>query len=240
MVRMRGRLHRVGGDAHIAVGAVLEADRAGQAGSQLAVNLAFGGARADRRPRHQIGDVLRRRHVEEFGAGRQTEIVHRGKHVAGETQALVDVEAAVEVRIVDQSLPAHRGARLLEIDAHHDLEPVGKPFAQGGEAFGVVHGGDGIVDRAGTDDDQKAIVGAVEDGVDGVARRHHHARRGQGARYFAHDLLRRAQLFYFVDAKIVCGAQHGCGSCFQGTCRPNKKPPDRAAAVRTSCCNSSD
>jgi hypothetical protein len=28
--------------------------------------------------------------------------------------------------------------------------------------------------------------------------------------------LRRTQFFYFVDAKIVCGAQHGCGSCFQG------------------------
>ena len=61
------------------------------------MNLAFRGARADGRPRDQIGDVLRRRHVEEFGPGRQTEIVHGGKHVAGETQALVDVEAAVEV-----------------------------------------------------------------------------------------------------------------------------------------------
>ena len=122
------------------------------------MNLAFGGAGADRRPCHQIGDVLRRREVEELGSGRQPEIVHRGKHVAGEPQALVDVETAIEARIVDQSLPSHRGAWFFEIDPHHDLEPVGKPFAQAGEMFSIVHGGDGIVHRTGTDDDQNAIV----------------------------------------------------------------------------------
>jgi hypothetical protein len=71
------------------------------------------------------------------------------------------------------------------------------------------------VDRTGTDDDEKAIVRSVEDSVDGVTRRHHNSRRGQGARYFAHDLLRRTQLSYFVYSKIVCRAQHGYGSCFE-------------------------
>ena len=142
-------------------------------------------------------------------------------------------KAAVEVGVVDQPLPSDRGARLLEIDAHHDLEAVGKLFAQGGEALGVVYGGDGIVDRAGADDDQQAVVGPVQDGVDGVARRHHHPRRGQGARYLAHHLLRRTQFFQFANSKIVGGAQHGCGSCSLGTCRPIKKPPG-LAAVRTS------
>ena len=179
------------------------------------MDLAFGGARADRRPRHQVGDVLRRRHVEEFGAGRQAKIVHRRQHVAGEAQAPVDVEAAIEAGIVDQSLPADGGARLLEIDAHHDLEAVGQLLAQGDEAFGVFHGGGGIVHRAGADDDQKAVIGSVQDRVDGVARRHHDSRRGQGARYLAHDLLRRRQLFQFAYSKIVGGAQHGSGSCFE-------------------------
>ena len=52
------------------------------------------------------------------------------QHVAREPQAVVDVEAAVEIGIVDQALPADRGARLLEIDAHDDLEAVGQLFAQ--------------------------------------------------------------------------------------------------------------
>ena len=115
--------------------------------------------------------------------------------------------------IVDQPLPADRRARLLEIDAHHDLEPVGKLFAQGGEALGIVDGGLGIVHRAGADDDQKAVVGSMEDAVDGVACRHHNSRRGQGTRDLAHHLLRRRQFFQFAYSKVVCGAQHGCGSC---------------------------
>jgi hypothetical protein len=85
------------------------------------------------------------------------------------------------------------GARLLEIDAHHDLQPVGQFFAQGGQPSGVVDRGSGIMHGAGADDDQKSIVGAVEDGVDGVARGHHDAGGGQRARHFAHYLCRRAQ-----------------------------------------------
>ncbi len=45
----------------VAVGAVLEAHRARQAGGQLAMHLALGGARADGAPGDQVGDVLRRR-----------------------------------------------------------------------------------------------------------------------------------------------------------------------------------
>jgi hypothetical protein len=88
------------------------------------MNLALRRARADRRPRHQIGDILRRRQVEELGARRQAEVVQRRKQVAGETQALVDIEAVIEVRIVDQALPSDGGARLLYIDALYYIESV--------------------------------------------------------------------------------------------------------------------
>jgi hypothetical protein len=77
---------------------------------------------------------------------RDTKIVHGGKHVAGEPQALVDVEAAIQLRVVDQPLPSHGRTRLLEINAHDNFDPVGKPFAQRSEARGVVHGCDWIVD----------------------------------------------------------------------------------------------
>ena len=86
-------------------------------------------------------------------------------------QAVVDVEAAVEIGVVDQALPADGGARLLEIDAHDDLEPVAEALAERDEAAGVVEGGGGIVDGAGADDDGEAVIGAVEDVVQGVARR---------------------------------------------------------------------
>ncbi len=209
MMRLGGRFHRLGGDAQIAVGAVLEADRAGQARCQLAMDLALGRARADRAPGDEVGNVLRRGHVEELGRRRQAEIVDGREHVARHPQPLVDVEAAVEVGIVDQALPADRGARLLEIDAHDDLEPVGQGLAQRRQTAGVVHGRDRIVDGTRADDDKQSIVGPRQDGVDGVARGGDGARRRQRARYLAHHLVRRAQFLDFGDPKIVCGGQHG-------------------------------
>ena len=41
-------------------------------------------------------------------------------------QARVHVARAVEVRVVDQALPADRRARLLEVDAHRDAEVVAR------------------------------------------------------------------------------------------------------------------
>jgi hypothetical protein len=102
----------------------------------------------------------------------------------------------------------------LEIDAHDDLEPVGQPFTHGGEAFGVRHRRDGIVDRTGTDDDEEALIGSVEDGFDGVTRCQDDARCGQGTRDLAHHLFRSIEFFYFLDSKVVGRTQHGCGSCF--------------------------
>ena len=71
MMRRRRGLDRVDGDPHVAVGAVLEADRTRQARCQLAVHLALRRSRADRAPRDQVREILRRDHVEVFGAGRQ-------------------------------------------------------------------------------------------------------------------------------------------------------------------------
>src|SRR5260370_6623488 len=104
MVGMRRRLHRVRGDADIAVGPILEADRARKSGGKLTMNLAFRRTRADCCPANQIGYVLGRRDVEELRPRWQTKVVNGGQHVARETQAPVDIEAAIEVPIVDHAL----------------------------------------------------------------------------------------------------------------------------------------
>src|SRR5262245_10214842 len=124
MVRMPRRSDRVHSNLDVAVGTVLEADRTRQPGSERALNLTFGRARADGAPGHEIRDVLRRDRVEVLDAGRQAELVDLAKQAAAETQTLVDVEAAVEVGIVDEPLPADGRARLLEVHAHDELERV--------------------------------------------------------------------------------------------------------------------
>ena len=91
-------------------------------GRQLAVDLAFGRPRADRDPRRQVGDVLRNLRVEELRRRRQPHVVDVEQQLAGQPQPLVDVEALVEIGIVDEPLPADRRARLLEVAAHDDDE----------------------------------------------------------------------------------------------------------------------
>ena len=54
------------------------------------------------------------------------EAVDLDQQLPRDAQALVDAIALVEVGVVDQSLPADRGARLLEVHPHHDLQRVGE------------------------------------------------------------------------------------------------------------------
>jgi hypothetical protein len=74
--------------------------------------------------RAPIADVLRGNHIEEFAACGQVHAVDLDQELARDAQAFVDAVALVEIRIVDQTLPADRGARLLEIHAHHDFQRV--------------------------------------------------------------------------------------------------------------------
>ena len=110
----------VNGDLHVAVGAVFEADRAGEAGCELAVHLAFGGARADRTPADEVCDVLRQDHIEVFDCGRHAFFSGIEQQFAPDAQAVVDGKRAVKVRVVEQAFPADGGARFFKIDAHDD------------------------------------------------------------------------------------------------------------------------
>ncbi len=157
-VAVTGGAHRIDGDAGVAVGAVLEADRTGEGGGHLAVHLRFGGARADGAPGDEVADVLAGHHVEELGGGGHAKGVDVHQQLAGQFQPFVDVEAAIEARIIDEAFPADYGARLLEIGAHHDAQALFILLAQGIEAQGILVGGGRIVNGTGADDDQQALI----------------------------------------------------------------------------------
>src|SRR5687768_4941460 len=110
MRRMRGA-NRVECDSYIAVGAVFEADRTRQSGGEFAVHLALRSARADGAPRHEIGEILRRDHVEKLATRGHTEFVELEQQFATDPESVVDLKAAIEIGIVDQSFPANCRAR---------------------------------------------------------------------------------------------------------------------------------
>src|SRR5688500_997665 len=67
------------------------------------------------------------------------------------------------MRVVDEALPPRRRPRLLEVDAHRDEDVVRDLRGFRGETVRIVLGRFGIVDAAGTDDREHAIVPAIED-----------------------------------------------------------------------------
>ena len=122
--------HRVDRDLQAAVGAVLQTDGHGQAAGHFAVRLRFRRARANGRPGDEVGDVLRHDGIEKFRGRRQTHADDFEQQPARDLQPGFDVLRTVEVRIVDQTLPADGRARFLKIDAHDDFHLAGKFLPQ--------------------------------------------------------------------------------------------------------------
>src|SRR5262245_20320337 len=138
MMWLRSRQDSVHGDLDVTSSAILEPDRAGEAGGHFAMHLAFRGAGADSCPGHQIGYVLRRCGVEELAPGWHPEIADAQQQLAGYAQAAIDVEASVEIWIVDEALPPYRRPRFFEVDAHDNLEFATKAAAQPLKAFRIL------------------------------------------------------------------------------------------------------
>src|SRR6185437_14789872 len=130
-----------------------EADRTREAGGKLAMDLALGRAGADCAPRDEIRDVLRCDDVQELASHRQAELVDVDQQAARQPEAVVDAEASVEVRIVDEALPSDRRPRLLEVDAHDDLELSAQSHAFARQALRIFARGVHVVYRAWSDHD---------------------------------------------------------------------------------------
>ncbi len=132
------------------------------------MDLAFRGAGADGAVSDEVGHVLRRDRVEEFGRGGQAGFGDLGEETAGDPQSVVDAERTVDLRIVDETLPADRGAGLLEVDAHDDQQLAGMLLRFLLQQGGVLQGGLGVMDGTGADDDHQTVVLAGDD-LGGVA-----------------------------------------------------------------------
>ena len=147
MPRLGGH-YGVDGDFGAAVGAVLEADGHTEAAGHLTVGLALCRARADCHPANQVGQVLRHDRIEELGRRREAHLGDVEQELSALLQPGCDVEGVVQVRIVQETLPADGRPRLLEVDTHDDEQPVGAFLAQVLQTTRVFEGGVLIVDRA--------------------------------------------------------------------------------------------
>src|SRR5690606_14206570 len=100
----------------------------------------------------------------ELSSGWNSHVGEIEQQAAGDAEAVVDVERIVKMRVVDEALPADRGARLLKIDAHDDEHVILEALCFHLELGGVFERRFGIMDRAGADDSEQPVIIAAENG----------------------------------------------------------------------------
>jgi hypothetical protein len=202
-VRRRRRPHRVDRDLDVAVGPVLEPDRHREAAGELAVGLALRGAGPDRPPGDAVGDVLGGDRVEELAADRQPRVQHLQQQLAGDPQAGVDVPAFVQVRVVDQPLPAGRRPRLLEVDAHHHQQLLAQVARRRRQLRRVLHRRFRVVHAARPDHDHQPLVSPRQHLADFLAAADDRLRPLLAERQLGKQLFRRHQLDDFRDSLVA-------------------------------------
>ena len=152
-----------------------------QARGELAVDLALGRARADRAPGDRVGDVLRRDRVEELGPDGEPELEHLEQQPAGEAQPFVptsnEPSRCGSLIIPFQPVVVRGFSKYTRID-HAEIAAGLRGLCR--QTTGVVERGVVVVHDAGTDDDEQAIVAAIEDRRD-LRASAEHARGALGA-----------------------------------------------------------
>jgi hypothetical protein len=153
----------VNGNSKTTVGTVLEAHRERETRSQLTVELGLGGTGTDGTERNEVCEELRRDGVQHLGgnghalAGKVTE------ELAGDTETLVDLEGLIDIRVVDQALPANSCARLLEVGAHDNAQVTLELVGNLHEARAVLDSSLGVVHGAGTADHEETVIALLDD-----------------------------------------------------------------------------
>ena len=233
-VRMGRRAHGIAGDAQAAVGAVLETHRQVEAADQFAVNLRLAGARTDGRPGQQVIEVARHQRLQQFGGERQAQRQHVQHQATRQLQPIAHGVTAIQMRIVGQTLPADRGARLFHVGAHHQQQLVAHFGRQIGQAPGVIQGRGGIVDGTGADHHQQARIAAIEDRANGLALIVHTGGQGGFQRQaLAQQGGRRQGLGDASrgDGRLECGELGGSVHLANSLCVPAAEPPGTSESI---------
>ena len=163
------RLDGVGGDLDAAIGAVFEANRAGQTTGELAMALALRRTRPNGAPTDQIADELRTQQIQELGGHWQAQHENVEQQAARHLQALIDGKTVIEVRVVDVPLPADGSAGLLEIHPHYDEQIVLKKRRLLLQLPGILHRLVMVVDGAGPNYHDQTVIVAMQNLRDGLA-----------------------------------------------------------------------
>ncbi len=153
-------------------------------------------------PADRVGDILRTGRFEELGGRGHARAKHIEQGASGEQQPFLNVVRAVDVRVVDQPLPSHRGARFLEVHAHDDEQVLPEFILERAQTVRIVERGLRVVYRARAHDHQQTVVLAVQAGAHLVSRIGDDVLHLPGERQFREHLRRCGQRVEFEHASV--------------------------------------
>lgn len=181
MVGVLDGADRVDSDIQSTVRTVLEADGEGQTRGQFTVDLGLSRASTNSTNGQTVGQELGRDGIQHLASNGHALVCQINEHLARRAQTLVDLEAVVEIRVVDKALPADSGTRLLEVRTHHNQQLILVFLLQLQKLVAVFEGHGGVVDGAGSDDDEETVfvgVCALNDGNGFLTALHDRLARG--------------------------------------------------------------
>lgn len=92
---------------------IFEANRERDTGSELTMELRLCGTGTNSTPGDEVGNVLRRDSVQKLGSDGNADVGKIAQELTSLTETFVDLEGAIEVRIIDETLPSNGGAGFL-------------------------------------------------------------------------------------------------------------------------------
>lgn len=110
------------------------------------MQLGLGGARPDGADAGQVGQELWRDCVEHLAGNGHAARRQVDEELPADAQALVNLEAVVDVRVVDQALPPDCRSRLLQVGPHDDEQLVLVLLLQCEQLVAVLERCSGVVD----------------------------------------------------------------------------------------------
>lgn len=158
----------VDGDSQTTVGTVLEAHRERETRGQLSVELGFSSSCANCTEGDEVGEELGRNGIEHLSSDGHALAGEITEELPADTETLVDLVALVDIRVIDESLPANCCPGLLEVGAHDDAEVVAEFVGQLDQAGAVFYGCFGVVEGAGSAHDEETVI-FLSDDLDGIA-----------------------------------------------------------------------
>lgn len=180
------------------------------------MKLGLGGTGTNSTDRDTVGKELRGDGIEHFGSNWHSSAGEVNKELSRNPETLVNLERVVDIRIVDQTLPANSCPGLLKVGTHNNAEVVRELVRELLELGGVLVGCGGVVDGAGAYDDEESVAGAKDDVGGIVTALDDCVCSGLGERDLGSEESRRDQrilsedLGFEVSEWVLCWTRRGC------------------------------